>query len=138
LLGWLDDDNKLIFVDTGGFDSTLNRCVMSQADFIITPTSDDPSDQLRLLDFNKTMKIVSDMVNEKLVAHALLNRVHHSRRSFDDFDGLLEGLEHINRLPHVIPQSASLPKAAFKGQAIKSGVMAANFSKLAKDILETL
>lgn len=138
LLEWLDCDDKLVFVDTGGFDSTLNRWALSQADFILTPTSDDPSDQLRLLDFNKTMVAVNDMVNEPLTAHALLNRVHHSRRSFEDFDNLIDGLSHIQRLPNIIPQSASLPKAAFKGMAVKSGAIAADFSKLAKDIKSKL
>ncbi|HBC3931549.1 TPA: ParA family protein [Vibrio parahaemolyticus] len=134
LLDWLGEDEKLIFVDTGGFDSTLNRWALSQADFILTPTSDDPSDQLRLMDFNKTMVAVSDMVKEPLTAYALLNRVHHSRRAFEDFDSLIAGLSHMKRLPNVIPQSASLPKAAFKGQPVKSGTIAADFSKLAKDI----
>ncbi|MFZ3467358.1 ParA family protein [Vibrio harveyi] len=138
LLGWLEDDGKLIFVDTGGFDSTLNRVALSQSDFILTPTSDDPSDQLRLLDFDKTMAAVSEMVNEHLIAHALLNRVHHSRRSFDDFDELVGGLKHLARVPNVIPQSATLPKAAFKGMPVKSGTIAADFSNLAKEIKKKL
>ncbi|EHI9242834.1 ParA family protein [Vibrio vulnificus] len=138
LLGWLEDDEKLIFVDTGGFDSTLNRVALSQSDFILTPTSDDPSDQLRLLDFDKTMAAVSEMVNEHLTAHALLNRVHHSRRSFDDFDELVGGLKHLARMPNVIPQSAALPKAAFKGLPVKSGTIAADFANLAKEIKKKL
>lgn len=138
LLGWLEDDGKLIFVDTGGFDSTLNRVALSQSDFILTPTSDDPSDQLRLLDFDKTMAAVSEMVNEHLTAHALLNRVHHSRRSFYDFDELVGGLKHLARMPNVIPQSAALPKAAFKGMPVKSGTIAADFSNLAKEIKKKL
>ncbi|WP_192859960.1 ParA family protein, partial [Vibrio parahaemolyticus] len=137
-LGWLEDDGKLIFIDTGGFDSTLNRVALSQSDFILTPTSDDPSDQLRLLDFDKTMAAVSEMVNEHLIAHALLNRVHHSRRSFDDFDELVGGLKHLARMPNVIPQSAALPKAAFKGMPVKSGTIAADFSNLAREIKKKL
>ncbi|OEE73432.1 ParA family protein [Vibrio splendidus] len=138
LLEWFEDESKLVFVDTGGFDSTLNRIALSQSDFILTPTSDDPSDQLRLLDFDKIMADVSESVKEHLVAYALLNRVHHSRRSFDDFDELIGGLKHLERMPNVIPQSASLPKAAFKGLPVKSGTIAADFSKLAKEIKKKL
>ncbi|KLV03299.1 hypothetical protein ABT56_20230 [Photobacterium aquae] len=138
LLSWLQNEEKLIFVDTGGFDSTLNRIALGQSDFILTPTGEDPSDQLRLLDFDETMAAVSDEVNENLVAHVLLNRVHHSRRSFDDFDELIGGLKHMVRLPNVIPQSAALPKAAFNGSAVKSGTIAAHFSKLAKEIKKKL
>lgn len=138
LLKWLDNEDKLIFVDTGGFDSTLNRFALSQSDFILTPTSDDPSDQLRLLDFDKTMAAVSEMVNEHLTAYALLNRVHHSRRSFEDFDHLIAGLKHMVKMPNVIPQSAALPRAAFKGRAVQSGTVAADFSNLAKEIKKKL
>lgn len=138
LLEWFEDESKLVFVDTGGFDSTLNRIALSQSDFILTPTSDDPSDQLRLLDFDKIMADVSESVKEHLVAYALLNRVHHSRRSFDDFDELIGGLKHLERMPNVIPQSASLPKAAFKGLPVKSGTIAADFSKLANEIKKKL
>lgn len=134
LEAWFDDDDQLILVDTGGFDLTLNRYALSQADFILSPTSDDPTDQLRLKDFNRTMKEVSKSVGEHLTAYALLNRVHPNRRSFDDFDELISGLDHVERLPNIIPQSVSLPKAAFKGQPMKSGSIAANFAKLAKDI----
>lgn len=138
LAEWFDDDKKLILVDTGGFDLTLNRYALSQADFILSPTSDDPTDQLRLRDFNVTMQEVSHSVGEHLTAHALLNRVHHSRRSFEDFDELIASLDHVERLPNIIPQSVSLPKAAFQGQPVKSGQIAACFAKLAKDIKKIL
>ncbi|EPZ4992726.1 ParA family protein [Vibrio cholerae] len=138
LLRWLSDRDKLIFIDTGGFDSTLNRAVLGKSDFILTPTGDDPSDQLRLVGFNKTLAEVSVDENRHVMAHVLLNRVHHSRRSFDDLDELIGGLAHMDRLPNVIPQSASLPKAAFSGGAVRSGVIAADFSKLAKEIKKRL
>lgn len=138
LLEWLSQDDKLVFVDTGGFDSTLNRIALSQSDLIITPTSDDPHDQLRLVNFNKTMSAVSEMVSERLIAHVLLNRVFHNRKSFTDFDNLISELDHLQRINHVIPQSTELPKAAFKGQAVKSGTIAAKFFNLSKDIKKML
>ncbi|ODS09746.1 ParA family protein [Vibrio scophthalmi] len=140
LISWLNDDEKLILIDTGGFDSTLNRIALSQADFILTPTSDDAHDQLRLLKFHQTMVEVSEMVGEKLIANILLNRVHHSRRSFNEFDELLKAknLNHFNRLAHVIPQSSELSKAAFYGMPVKSGQIAASFYCLAKYIKSNL
>jgi chromosome partitioning protein len=138
LLNWLQDDESLIFVDTGGFDSTLNRTALGQSDFILTPTGDDPSDQMRLLGFDKTLAAVSEEVNEHLIAHVLLNRVHHSRRSFEGLDELIGNSKHMIRLSNVISQSASLPKAAFKGEAVKSGTIAADFSNLAKEIKRKL
>lgn len=130
--------NKTVLIDCGGFDSDITRYAISQADYIITPTSDDPTDQFALIEFNKVMKAVSQMVNEKLTAHILINRVHHSRQDFKDLDNLLSGLEHLERLPFTIPQSALIPKSAFKGEAVKSGAIGAKFNKLSKHALKNL
>lgn len=137
IIDWTKTDN-LVIIDCGGFDSDITRYAISQADYIITPTSDDPTDQFALIEFNKVMKAVSQMVNENLTANILLNRVHHSRQEFKDLDNLLSGLEHLERLPFIIPQSALIPKAAFKGEAVKSGAIGAKFSKVSKNTLKYL
>lgn len=137
IIEWVKTD-KTVLIDCGGFDSDITRYAISQADFIVTPTSDDPTDQFGLVEFNKVMKAVSKMVDEKLNAHILLNRVHHSRGDFSDFNDLLSGLEHLELMPFTIPQSAQIPKAAFKGSGVKSGAVAAKFDKASKYILRNL
>lgn len=133
IINWTKTD-KLVLIDCGGFDSDITRYAISQADKIITPTTDDPTDQFALLEFNKVMRAVSQMVKEKLTALIVLNRVHHSRSEFKDLDSLLDDLEHLHRSPITIPQSALIPKAAFNGKAVLSGGVASKFSILAKDI----
>lgn len=137
IIQWTKSE-KTILIDCGGFDSDITRYAISQADYIITPTTDDPTDQFALVEFNKIMKSVSSMVDEKLTANILLNRVHHSRRDFKDLDNLLSGLDHLERLPFTVPQSAQIPQAAFKGEAVKSGAVGAKFSNISKNILSNL
>lgn len=137
IIEWVKTE-KLVLIDAGGFDSDITRYAISQGDYILAPTSDDPTDQFALIDFNKVLKAVSQMVNEKLTANVILNRVHHSRSDFKDLDNLLDGLEHLNRLPFIIQQSAQIPKAAFNGKGVTGGAVAAKFSVLAKKITESL
>jgi len=137
ILQWVKTD-KTVLIDCGGFDSDITRYALTQADYILTPTSDDPTDQFALIEFNDVMKEVSQMVGEKLTANILLNRVHHGRVDFSDIDKLIDGLDHLNRMPLTIPQSALIPKSAFKGTAVKNGSVASKFSKLSKDILRHL
>lgn len=133
IIEWTKTD-KVVLIDCGGFDSDITRYAISQSDYTVTPTTDDPTDQFALVEFNKVMKAVSQMVNEPLTAYIVLNRVHHSRTDFKGLDKLLTDLEHLDRLPINIPQSALIPKSAFKGEAVKNGSIAIKFEKLKKHI----
>jgi len=133
IIEWTKTD-KIVLIDCGGFDSDITRYAISQSDYTVTPTTDDPTDQFALVEFNKVMKAVSQMVNEPLTAYIVLNRVHHSRTDFKGLDKLLMDLEHLDRLPINIPQSALIPKSAFKGEAVKNGTIATKFDKLKKHI----
>lgn len=133
ILKWTDTD-KTVLIDCGGFDSKIVRYAISQADEIITPTTDDPTDQYALINFNKSMEEISKMIDEQLVATVVLNRIHHSRTDFSGIDKLISELSHLKRSDIVIPQSALIPKAAFKGSAVKSGGIAERFKMLASKL----
>ena len=129
ILKWCAED-KTTMIDCGGFDSAITRYAISQADFIITPTSDDPTEQFGLVVFNDVLKEISKMVDCHLIANVILNKVHHSRTDFSDFEETLKVLEHTNLLDIVIPHTAAIPKAAFKGQAVKNGNLPIKFKKV--------
>lgn len=128
--------NKMVLIDCGGFDSTFTRTAMKVADVLITPTTDDPTDQLALMNLNSILASVSEEARKEIKTYAFLNGVHHSRSLFPDFDSLLEGLPYINKLPVVIPRSATMAKNMFKGQGVVNGPVAALYCKLAKLIQE--
>ena len=137
IIEWTKDESKTIIIDCGGFDSDVTRYAISQSDFILCPTTDDPTDQFALIEFNKILEEVSLMVGEHLTAQILLNRIHHSRRDFDDLDILIDSLKFMKRLDYLIPQSALIPKSAFKGEAVKKGKIYDKFNELAKHIKQT-
>lgn len=133
ILEWTKTD-KTVLIDCGGFDSKIVRYAISQADYIITPTTDDPTDQYALINFNESMKEISKMIDEHLVATIVLNRVHHSRTDFSGIDKLISELSHLKRSEIIIPQSVLIPRAAFKGCAVKSGSVANKFKTLSNKL----
>ncbi|EJG1894836.1 TPA: ParA family protein [Vibrio parahaemolyticus] len=136
LLKWLDTD-ELTIIDCGGFDTDLIKCALSQADFILTPSTDDPTDQLALRKFNDVVKAVNEewiQSGEKVKASVVLNRVHPNRSDFSDIAELIDGLDSMELCPIKIKQSVSIPAAIFLGSGVKSGTSAAQFSQLAKHI----
>nr|AKN36212.1 hypothetical protein [Vibrio splendidus] len=133
VLEWCKEDRRILIV-CGGFDSDITRYCISQADIILTPTTDDPTDQFALVEFNKTMTAIGKMVDEDLLVNVVLNRVHHSRKSFPEISELIEGLEHLNLLDTKIPTSSLIPKFAFKGEAVINNKLTATFGNLHSEL----
>lgn len=133
ILDWADE-GKNILIDCGGFDSDYTRIAISQSDVVITPSNDDPTEQLGLSHFNQTMAEVSQMVNEKLIAKVVISGVHHARNNFSTMSEFVDTLEHLELAPVVIPHSTKIPEAQYSGKAVTSGTIAAKFCALAKHI----
>lgn len=129
-----DTKESIILIDCGGYDGDMIRVVLANADFVITPSSDDPTEQFALNEYNEVLREISKSTGTKITANVLINRVHPSRTTFIDFVSLINNLEYIQLIPVQIPQSALIPKAMFQGTAIKSGTIAAKYKLLAEYI----
>ena len=88
-------------IDCGGFDSDITRRALELTDVIITPSSDDPQDQFALIDFNEVLEFLSVKNKRRISAHILINRVHPSRRNFDEMKDLIDGLSNMQLLFHL-------------------------------------
>lgn len=126
--------DETILLDCGGFDGDIIKYGLTQADIVITPSSDDLPDQLGLRKFQGVMASASKMVDEKLIAKVLINNVHPSRKSFTGLKDLVDTLDNLELLPFTIPSSAKIKEAAFSGGGVKSGAIAAKYYALANHI----
>ena len=128
----LTNTDKNVLIDCGGFDSDFILYAISQSDVVLSPSSDDPTEQFGLANFNEVMKKASNLVDEKIIAKVILNRVHPSRRDFSIMKEFVSSLSHLELLPIHIPASSQIPKSQFKGEAVKSGTIAVKFNAIAK------
>ena len=87
-----DHDSQLVVIDLGGFDSRLNRIVIGSADLVITPIYDRPTEILGLVKFKEILSEIGEQANDHIHSHVLINRVHHSRRNYDNITGSIEKL----------------------------------------------
>jgi len=79
-----DTNEKITIVDTGGFDSGLNRVAIYASDFIITPVSTEFLEIIGLEKYKKILKEVSEKVGKEIKTHVVLNKIHHAQQNFDD------------------------------------------------------
>ncbi len=84
-----DDDKNIIIIDTGGFDSGMNRVAMYAADLIITPVSTEFLEVIGLEKYKKIIKEVSIKVGKDIKTHVLLNKIHHSQQNFEDIKNFI-------------------------------------------------
>jgi len=130
------DDNDVIVVDCGGYDSDVQRNVLANADFIITPTSDSAQDQLGLWVFDKILADINHATGRNQKAMVVLNRTHPNRRNFDDFRAMISNLQNCEFSGSVIPSAADAESWMFKGEAVKRGPTNSRFKQLASQISE--
>ena len=81
-----DDERNITIIDTGGFDSGLNRVAMYAADLIITPVSTEFLEVIGLEKYKKIIKEVSKKVGKNIRTHVVLNKIHHSQQNFRDIE----------------------------------------------------
>ncbi len=135
-----DNDNELIIIDCGGYDNDMTRLAIANADVVLAPTSDDPTEQYGLELLNDVLQQLSDKTNTQQVAHILINKVHHSRRNFDSFIELAELLPCLELLPVSlrVKRSQEIVDAMFSGEAVKKGAISDSYKSIAKHILKML
>jgi len=85
-----DDEKSLTIIDTGGFDSGLNRVAMYAADLIITPVSTEFLEVIGLEKYKKIIKEVSKKVGKNIKTHVVLNKIHHSQQNFSDIKEFID------------------------------------------------
>jgi len=85
-----DPEDTLTIIDTGGFDSGLNRVAMYAADLIITPVSTEFLEVIGLEKYKKIIKEVSKKVGKSIKTHVILNKIHHAQQNFNDIKEFID------------------------------------------------
>ena len=67
--------NNLLVIDSGGYDSDINRAALIKADFIITPVGISQIEIFSLQKFRKILKAASEALDTKIKTNVLLNNV---------------------------------------------------------------
>ncbi len=84
-----DNDKTITVIDTGGFDSGMNRVAMYAADLILTPVSTEFLEVIGLEKYKKIIKDVSKKVGKEIKTHVVLNKIHHSQQNFTDIQNFI-------------------------------------------------
>lgn len=102
--------DKLLVIDSGGYDSTINSKVAAVADFILTPAGNTMVEIMGLKKFQTVLdrireaKKIAGLGDDKLPCYVVFNKAHPNTKNFKETDlGLfLQRSEHYSMLDTVI------------------------------------
>ena len=128
-----DKTDELTLIDCGGYDSDMTRLAIANCDFVLTPSSDDVTEQFGLVEFNEVLQKISEACGHNIIAYTFINKVHHARTKFNDFEALINTQRHIDLLPITlrVPHSTAITNSMFLGEAVTAGTASVCYTNLA-------
>lgn len=109
---------NLYIIDTGGFDSSLNRLSIMISDLVITPVSDKLFEILGLKKFESILAELTKIKKEPVIAKVLLNNIAPATKKFDDLAHFINSSAHFELLDSILRQRADVVHSSSKGLAI--------------------
>jgi len=138
----LDSDEKITIIDSGGFDSSLNRLAIFYSDMVITPVSDRFNEISGLMKYIEILQELNKITGEDIKVNVLLNNINPKVKNFDGLKTFIKKNSEFKLLDSVLRQRADYDKSAWKGCSVKEynkeSKATAEFSSLVKEIKKKL
>jgi len=112
------NSKNLIIIDTGGFDSSLNRLSIMASDLILTPVSGEAFELLGLKKFEEILQDLSNIKKTKIIAKVVLNNISPAIKKFGDLSGFINSSPNFEIMNSIIRQRADIVHSSSKGLAV--------------------
>jgi len=135
---------NLLIIDSGGYDSDVNRAALIKADIIITPVGISQIEIFGLQKFRKILKEASSALGVKVKTNVLLNNVDsRSKNKLKDLRSYIkENHNYFNLLESTIHTRADFKNSYGDGLTVKElnkkGSAAQEIKDLSKEILKLI
>ncbi|MBD3808286.1 MAG: ParA family protein [Campylobacterales bacterium] len=88
------DDSVIAIVDSGGFDSSLNRIAILISDFILTPVSTEFTEIMGLEKYQSILSELQKTTDNSIITNVVLNKVSPNQKNFDNV------IDFVNKSPY--------------------------------------
>jgi len=141
---YASNQNNLLIIDSGGYDSDLNRIALLKSDLVITPVGISQIEIFGLQKFRKILKDASSASNKKIKTNVILNNV--DSRSKKKLKNLREYIEeqdeYFNIFNTIIHTRADYKNSYGEGLSVKEfnkkGLAQEEIKQLTKEIYAQL
>jgi chromosome partitioning protein len=109
---------QIVIIDSGGFDSSLNRLAIIGADIILTPVTDKTFDLLGLQKYEEILEELSDIQKNTIISHVFLNNINPQIKNFEELSEFIISSKHFKLMDSKIRTRVDLPNSSGVGQSI--------------------
>jgi chromosome partitioning protein len=137
-----DNEDRISVIDVGGFDSDMARIAIASADLVVTPVSDKNFELLGVKTFEKTLKAISTVIDDKVVVKVLLNNLNPRKSKLDDLIEFLNRSSHFELMESVLRTRADFDRSVGEGKNVieynKEGKASKEMKALIKEVIYIL
>ena len=131
-------DEKIVIVDSGGFDSSLNRIAILASDFIITPVSTEFTEILGLEKYQSILQQLEEVSGKKVLTHVLLNKVNPNQKNFDELYEFINSSEHFKLMDTIIRRRVDFANSVAHGFTVRELDKKSDSSKELKMLIKEI
>jgi len=135
-----DNNGKNIVIDTGGFDSGMNRIAVMASDIVITPAAPSQADIFGLQEYEQIVKDIGEDMKQDIQTNILINNADtRSKRDISNLQKYVkENDTYFNLLDTIIHNRKDYKTAYGKGLGViefnATGAAAEEIKQLIKEI----
>ena len=139
LINFLKQTDDLVLIDSGGFDSDLNRIAIIGADLIITPLSNNLIEIYGLEAFKKILKELKEL-EPNIKSHVLLNNVNpQAKKSIKELQEYIKSNnEYFELFDTVFRRRADFAKSFEEGKSVIEIDKKSKASKELKNLIKEI
>lgn len=114
----INNNQDLLIVDAGGYDSDINRLAISGADILITPVSDSGIELVGLLSFRAILRDIRK-IRQDLKSFVLLNKIHQwANASLNEIYDFISNNEEFSKFATILRDRADYKKSFDSGKSV--------------------
>jgi chromosome partitioning protein len=139
LINFLKNCDELILIDSGGFDSDLNRISIVGADLIITPVSNDLIEIYGLESFKRILKDLKE-IEPEIKSYVLLNKIDpKATKSIKELQEYIkQNKEYFELLPVILRRRVDFVKSFEEGKSVMEINKNSKASKELKELISNI
>lgn len=136
----LSKKNDLILIDSGGFDSLLNRYAIATSDILLTPVSSKFYELLGLKEYEKILRYISKKVNRTITAKVFFNKINPNTKDLKSITSFIKKSEYFSLMESIIRQRVDYENSPAEGKSVvefnEKGMASIEFNEFKKEIIK--
>lgn len=132
------DEKTIVVVDSGGFDSALNRLSILAADFLLTPVSSEFTELLGLEKYKQILEQISLQSGNKVVANVVLNKINPSQKHFDEIVDFINETPYFVKLNSILRRRVDFANSVAHGFSVNELDATSESAKELKELLQEI